>query len=563
MDHGIMLEYQLPLTSKRLDCIICGKDAAGKENAIIIELKQWDKCESSAGENLVSTWVGGAKRDVPHPSAQVRQYKMYLQDTHTAFNSTDAVGLSSCAYLHNYNYYKSDVIFSDKYREILDDSPTFTGDDVPKLKEFLIKKIGKGEGAAPLAKIENSKYRPSKKLMDHVGSIIKGKSEYILLDEQLVVYDNVLACAKNGHIDKQKACMIIKGGPGTGKSVIAINLMADLLLKEYNAQYATGSKSFTETLRKIIGPRGAVQFKYFNSYGEAEPDSVDVLICDEAHRLRKNSFSRFTPKEKRTDQPQIGELLNAAKVAVFFIDDDQVVRPDEVGSSSYIKEYAQKTGCKIYEYELEAQFRCNGSSAFVNWVNNTLGIKRTANVIWDMHEEFDFKVFDSPEALEKAILEKSKTNSARLTAGFCWEWSYPREDGTLIDDVVIGDFKRPWDAKHDAKKLAPGIPTASLWAYDPNGLGQVGCVYTAQGFEFDYVGVIFGLDLRYNPKEAKLEGYKEHSHDSTVKRSGDKFVELVKNTYRVLLTRGMKGCYVYFMDKDTENFFRSRIENKK
>jgi len=246
---------------------------------------------------------------------------------------------------------------------------------------------------------------------------------------------------------------------------------------------------------------------------------------------------------------------------VFFIDDNQVVRPNEIGSVEYLKRYAEKYNCKVFEYELEAQFRCNGSDAFVNWVNNTLGIKRTANVIWEQHEEFDFRILSSPEELERAIREKvAQGFTGRLTAGFCWDWSMPDEHGNLKEDVVIGDFKRPWNARPEAKRLAKGIPPASLWAYDPNGINQVGCIYTAQGFEFDYAGVIFGLDLRYDFDKQKWVGDKTQSADTVVKRSKEKFTDLVKNTYRVLLSRGMKGCYVYFMDKDTERFFKSRIE---
>ena len=487
---------------------------------------------------------------------------MYLEDTHTAFYADQhPVLLNACTYLHNYSCDQADEIFAKKFEQALGLYPLFTGDDAERLKSHLVSKLERGRGLEVLKRVEESKYRPSKKLMDHVGNIIKGKSEYVLLDEQLIVYDAVLSQAKKGFHDKKKAAILVKGGPGTGKSVIAINLMADLLLKGHNAHYATGSKAFTETLRKIIGARGAVQFKYFNSYSNAERDVVDILIADESHRIRETSHSRFTPREERTNLAQIEELLKAARVGVFFIDDHQVVRPNEIGSVEYIKSKASEVGATITEYELEAQFRCNGSDAFVNWVNNTLGVKRTANVIWDQHEEFDFKIFSTPLELEQAIRHRvSERHTGRVTAGFCWKWSLPNSDGTLKEDVVIGNYRRPWDAKHEAKKLAAGIPKASLWAYDPNGINQVGCVYTAQGFEFDYVGVIWGPDLIYDFDSQAWKGIREKSQDSVVKRSKDRFVDLVKNTYRVLLSRGMKGCYVYFMDKDTERFVKSRIE---
>lgn len=560
-DQGIILEYQLPLTSKRLDCLICGRDAAAKDNAVIIELKQWDKCEEASGENEVLTWVGG-KREMLHPSVQVGRYKMYLEDTHTAFYAgANPVILNACTYLHNYNYYSDDVLLSGKFKTALENYPLFTADDVNRLKNYLAVKLERGNGIDVLRRIEESRYRPSKKLMDHVGNIIKGKSEYVLLDEQQIVYDKVLSCSKEGFHDKQKTVIVIRGGPGTGKSVIAINLMADLLLRGFNAQYATGSRAFTETLRRIIGSRGAAQFKYFNSYSEAENNVIDVLIADEAHRLRETSSSRFTPKNKRLGIPQVEELINASKVVAFFIDDDQIVRPGEIGSVQHIKEHALRRNCRIFEYELEAQFRCNGSDAFVNWVNNTLGIKRTANVIWDQHEGFDFRIFDNPKELENAIRDKVRSGyTGRVTAGFCWDWSNPNPDGTLKDDVVIGDYRRPWNAKPESRILAPGIPKSNLWAYDTNGIDQIGCVYTAQGFEFDYVGVIFGNDLLYDFDEQTWKGHPENSADNVVRRPKDRFADLVKNTYRVLLSRGMKGCYVYFMDRDTERFFKSRIE---
>lgn len=560
-DHGVLLEYQLPLTSKRLDCMVCGRDGKERPNAVIVELKQWERAQESVGDKMVLTWVGGAVREVLHPSAQVGQYQMYLEDTHTAFHEGPTpIRLGSCAYLHNYLPEDEDPLLSDVFRPLMDRFPVFTGDDVPRLKDFLVGRLEAGQGLDVLRRVEESRYRPSKKLMEHVAEVIRGKDEYVLLDEQLVVYEKVLRWAREGFHDRRKTVLIIKGGPGTGKSVIAINLMADLLRRQYNAHYATGSRAFTETLRKAIGARSSPQFRYFNSYSDAEADSVDVLICDEAHRIRRQSWSRFTPKSKRSGTSQIDELLRASRVSAFFIDDHQVVRPGEIGSTAYIREHAEEARCRVFEHELEVQFRCAGSEAFVNWISNTLGITRTANVLWEGDENFDFRIVGSPQELEDEIRKRVDQGfTGRLTAGFCWPWSKPRKDGSLVEDVVVGDFQRPWNAKPDAGRLAPGIPKAFLWAYDPNGFGQVGCVYTAQGFEFDYVGVIWGPDLTYDLDAQRWVGHKEQSHDTVVKRSGERFVDLVKNTYRVLLSRGLKGCYIHFMDRDTERFVRSRM----
>jgi len=560
--HGVLLEYELPLTSKRLDCMVTGIDAAGCDQAAIIELKQWEKCREADAERVV-TFVAGANRDVLHPSVQVGQYMAYLADYQPVFfEGPSPVGLRACSYLHNYYPAPDDALFASQYAAYVAKCPVFTADDVSQLTGFLRETLVRGDDQHTLRRILDGKFRPSKKLLDHVGEILDGRPEYVLLDEQLVAFERVMAAARAGFVHRQKAAIIVRGGPGTGKSVIALNLLSALSREGLNAHYVTGSRAFTETLRRIVGPRAKVQVRYFNSYTQAEFNEVDVLLCDESHRIRETSNSRFTRANKRSARLQIDELLSAGKVLVFFVDDRQVVRPGEIGSAAIIKQAAAAHGALVHDYKLEAQFRCAGSSGFVNWVENTLGIEQTANVLWGKNEAFDFRIVSSPQELESRIRSRlEEGNTARMVAGFCWEWSDPRPDGTLFEDVVIGEFRRPWNAKSGAGHLSREVPRESLWAYDPRGVNQIGCIYTAQGFEFDYVGVIFGPDLVYRHGTGWV-GQREHSHDSVVKRSGDDFVRLVKNVYRVLLSRAMKGCYVYFMDKETEHFFRSRMEEE-
>lgn len=312
-DHGIILEYQLPMSSKRLDCLVCGRDTESRDNAVIIELKQWEKSSESDGDNEVQTWVGGRLRDILHPSVQVGQYKAYLRDYHSAFyDEVDPVMLNACAYLHNYPLARDDAVFATKFNEVMEKNPMFTKDDVVKLKDFLVKNLNSGEGIEVLRRIEKSSYRPSKQLMEHVAGMIHGNPEYTLLDEQLVVYDKVLSSAREGFSNGKKTVIIVKGGPGTGKSVIAINLMADLSSMKYNTHYATGSRAFTSTLREILGKRTTSQLRFFNDYVRAEEANVvDVLIADEAHRLWHKDMSRFTPKKYRSDTPIIDHMIRA------------------------------------------------------------------------------------------------------------------------------------------------------------------------------------------------------------------------------------------------------------
>jgi uncharacterized protein len=561
-DHGILLEYQLPLSSRRIDCMVCGRDDVKNDQAVIVELKQWERCEPAEPAKLLRSWVGGRQRDVLHPSVQVGQYRQYLEDTHTAFHEGPRpIGLSACSYLHNYLIGETDPILATKFADAIRANPLFDSDGAEALGGYLSERLAQGDGRPVLRRVEDSPYRPSRKLMDYVAATISEQSPWILLDEQLVIFEKIRSTVHSGLFGRRKQVVIVRSGPRTGKSVLAINLMADLLRDGRSAHYATGSKAFTETLWDIVGSRSRATFKYFNSYARAQFNEVDVLICDESHRIRETSSGRFQRKELRSTKAQIREILDAAKVAVFFIDDRQIVRPNEIGSTTHIRQHAEAVRAEISEYELEVQFRCAGSDGFVNWIDNTLGIRRTANVLWDGTDGFDLRILGSPEALEATIRQRARDGfTARVAAGFCWRWSEPLSDGTLVDDVVIGNYRRPWDAKPGNWRLASGIPPASLWATDPNGLNQIGCVYNIQGFELDYIGVIWGKDLRYDFDRQSWIGDKTHSADSVVKRSKDKFVDLIKNTYRVLLSRGMKGCYVYFMDKDTERYVRSRIE---
>lgn len=569
LDHGVLLEYQLPLTSKRLDCLICGYDANQKSQAVIIELKQWSDSQPSAGTNEVVTWLGGQLSDVLHPSAQVGQYSQYLSDVHTAFNDTEAaIGLHACAYLHNYTFQTTDALLEPKFTELLSSYPVYGAQQSVDLGNYLRERLAGGNGQPVLQRIDAGRYRPSKKLLEHVDNIMRQKSSYVLLDDQLLVYDRVRTAVLDAHEKQVKTAILVKGGPGTGKSVIALHLLHDLLRREVKSHYATGSKAFTENLRSQFGSRSNGFFTYFNAYGHAIPNSLDVVICDEAHRIRSSSNSRFTRPEQRSDLPQVEELLQVAWVSVFFIDDYQRVRPGEIGSYNTLKQAAEQQGVTVAEFKLEAQFRCAGSSGFINWLDNTLGIQRTANVLWSMSQGYDFQIISSPVRIEEMLDQRRQQgHTARMVAGFCWQWSDPLPDGQLVENIIIEtdefSYYRPWNAKDNAGRLAPGIPKTSLWATAPGGINQVGCIYTAQGFEFDYVGVIVGNDLVYRQQQGGWIAQGSASSDTAINNyrvRPQEQLEFLQNTYKVLMTRGTQGCYVFFQDEETGRFFQSRME---
>lgn len=563
-DQGILLEYQLPLSSRRLDCMVTGYGPDDDAHSVIVELKQWSDAEPSNADDCVTTWVAGSKKDILHPSRQVGQYEEYLRDMHTVFSQGE-VNLRSCAFLHNLSYSADNEIYAPRHSEVLSRYPAFAGDQQGQLVEFLKAHLSAGRGEDVLDRVLRSRYAPSKKLLEHTSKVVSDQRSYVLLDSQQVVFAKVLAevreAAKASKI--KKTVVLVHGGPGTGKSVIALHLLGRLSGDGFNVMHLTGSKAFTENMRKLVGTRAASQFGYFNinKEGKLPPNQFDALVLDEAHRIRENSRDRFMKAVAWSGLAQIDELVNSARVSVFFIDDRQIVRPGEVGSSDLIRCAAQRAGANLLEYELDAQFRCSGSDGFINWIDNTLGIRETANPLWKRDDPYEFRIVDSVQELEAAIRAKNNGDqTARLAAGFCWPWSDPDGDGNLVADVKVGDWSMPWNAKPDGKRLAAGIPKSNFWASHPGGIDQVGCVYTAQGFEFDYVGIIFGLDLRYDLDGQVWVGDRAKSHDTVVKRSGDRFVDLVKNTYRVLFTRGIKGCYVYFMDDDTRRFFQTRMK---
>lgn len=563
LDHGVLLEYQLPLSSRRLDCMVTGHSDGGQPYSVIVELKQWSDVEESNAEDCVTTWVAGSKKDILHPSRQVGQYEEYLRDMHSVFVRGE-VGLRSCAFLHNLTYSAKNEIYAPRHAHVLKQYPAFSGDQQGELITYMGDHLRSGGGEKVLDEVLKSKFAPSKKLLEHTSQVVQDQKAYVLLDSQQVVFAKVLAEAREGAKASKlkKTVVLVHGGPGTGKSVIALHLLGRLSGEGLNVMHLTGSKAFTENMRKVVGPRASAQFGYFNvnKKGELPPNQFDALVLDEAHRIRESSKDRFTRPDDWSGLPQIDELVHIARVSVFFIDDRQIVRPGEVGSSDLIREAAKRAGAKLFEYELDAQFRCSGSDGFINWVDNTLDVRRTANVLWKQTDPYEFRIVSSVQELEAKIREKAAAGSARLVAGFCWPWSNPTSDGSLPADVQVGDWAMPWNAKPDAGRLGKGIPKSNFWASDPGGLNQVGCVYTAQGFEFDYVGIIFGLDLRYDWDNNEWVGDKKHSQDTVVKRSKEQFLDLVKNTYRVLFTRGIKGCYVHFMDEGTRKFFQSRLE---
>ena len=388
---------------------------------------------------------------------------------------------------------------------------------------------------------------------------------FVLLDEQRDAFNYVLHAVERARRANDKTTVIISGGPGSGKSVIALSLLGELSRQGRTVMHATGSRSFTQTLRKVAGsraPQVRKMFQYFNSFMGAEANSLDALILDEAHRIRETSVNRWTKAEFRSGRPQIDELIAAARVPVFLLDEFQVVRPGEQGTVDDIEKNAEARGIQVVKISLDAQFRCGGSEEYLLWVKRLLGLMPGGAIEWIGDPHFDVEVVDSPAEMEASLATRIADGySGRIAAGYCWPWSAPRPGGTLVRDVQIGGWSRPWNLK--GERSVGGAPAAALWATDPAGFDQVGCVYTAQGFEYDYAGVIIGPDLVWRENGWIMIRAANKDPDFRNRKTVDDVQadRLIRNVYKVLLTRGMRGVAIHSVDRQTNDRLRELTSN--
>lgn len=557
----VLVEYQLPLTSKRVDAVLAGvHPKTGLPSYVIVELKQWHEADLFEGNRSLVHIGAYGDRPIQHPLEQAAGYRQYMLDFLPGLKDRQD-SLWSVAYLHN----ATDFSVAD-LREFPEDLHLrmFTGEKRSDFHEYLLELLDPSvSGAKAADQLMGLAAGPSKQLLSVAADEIQKREQFVLLGEQKLAFDLVLHEVNKAHRADHKSVIVISGGPGSGKSVIALSLMGELARQERSVLHATGSRSFTQTLRTVAGKgstRVKSMFKYFNSFMEAEPNSLDVLILDEAHRIRETSANRYTKAHLRKGRPQLDELISAARVPVFLLDQFQVVRPGELGSVEEIEAFAKARGLAVHEISLDDQFRCGGSASFIHWVECLLSLNGTEPIDWEPDERFSVDVCGSPaELLSRLAVHRDAGFGARVTAGYCWSWSEPNDDGTLIADVKIGDWSMPWNLKGD--RAVGGAPPSALWATDPAGFGQVGCVYTAQGFEYDWNGVIFGPDLvwRTDHWEMIRAENKDPDFRSLKSVSPEEFDRLIKNVYKVLLTRGMLGTYIYSVDPETQQFLHQRV----
>ena len=560
-ESGIAIEYNLPNTAKRVDFLISGYDSKQLPNVVIIELKQWEKLNKVEGlDGLVETFTGGANRRVVHPSYQAWSYAEMIKDYNEYAQIAD-IKLWPCAYLHNYLREEDDPLDDEIYKDYLNDAPAFTKGDVRKLRAYIKEVVKEGDNNEILYEIDNGRIKPSKSLQDAIVGMLESNPEFNLIDDQKVVFERIMELSRKCENDGKKRVLIARGGPGTGKTVIAINLLARLTQEGVFAQYC--SKNSAPRLvyaKKLKGHRTKSSidnmFKGSGSYVDAPKDAVGAILADEAHRLNEKSGLYGNQGVN-----QIHEIIRAARLSVFFIDESQRVTVKDIGSVDEIKRWATFNNAEVFEDELSSQFRCNGSDGYLAWLDDVLEIRETANYNLEA-PNYEFMVFDSPEEMRNRVVERNQSsNKARILAGYCWNWPKAGRSDTNTHEIKIGDFEISWN-----------LDGGESFAISPTSINEAGCIHTTQGLEFEYVGVIIGDDLRYEDGALVTDFKKRAKTDQSIKglkkMEGDdperahRFADqIIKNTYRTLMTRGMKGCYVYATDKGLRDYLKNRVKS--
>lgn len=556
-DCQVAIEYRIPLTSKRVDFLISGIDEHNHNNVVIIELKQWETCGKTSRPDIVTTFTGGANRAVVHPSYQAYSYAKTIE----SFNESVVqygISLHPCAYLHNYKESNRGNIDCALYKEALEMAPVFLENDTKELSQFISKFVRKKSDMDLLYLIEDGRLKPAKSLQDALGSMLKGNREFYLIDEQKVAFETIRKLVHNSlkKGNSSKYTIIVEGGPGTGKSVVAIQLLCDLIQSGYTANYVTKNAAprnvYFEQLRRDAYKQGYIKslFKGSGSYIDTAKDVFDCLIVDEAHRLQMKSGIY-----QNLGKCQTREIIHSSRVSVFFIDEDQIVTTSDVGSVELIKECAEKENSILYygsDINLVSQFRCNGSDGYLAFLDNILGIRKTANT--EINMDYDIRIFDSPVKMRETLREKNKySNKSRMIAGYCYDW-ISNKDRNQYDIILPDGFIAQWN-----------FSDTNTWAIDEDSFDQVGCIHTSQGLEFDYVGVIIGKDLIYKDgkvctnylarakTDSSLRGIKKNRNYALADR-------IIRNTYRTILSRGQKGCYIYCEDKELSEYIRSCLK---
>ena len=580
-DAGVGIEYRPRFGGDRIDFLIYGLDKMGQRNVVVVELKQWSDVFTSGKPNHVfANTHGGVKEDHCHPSIQAANYLNILRNFNAYIQDND-IGLHACSYAHNMPS-KNLILVDEKRYPVVLTSPAFLRDDVAKLVSFLEKFVSKASLKEDiLYEIDHSEIKPSIHLSETLAKALNGEPYFSCDKYQENAVSEILFQVKDALEYNERRVIIVKGAPGTGKSVVAMNALGQLIHpkkgKGYNACYVVVNSAIkTLFLKKLINgnyKKGFLKelFKYPTALKNAPGCSYDCGIFDESHRLMDNKPGVGLKKGYHLFK----DLMNACRVSVFFVDGDQRVTAYDYGVEDNIRKVAKELKIRVIagpELELLGQYRCLGGDEYIDFVHTALGYK-SGRTTFDIGQ-YDFEVVDSPKELFDWIHQKDKefqainvkarnvlvpsevSGECRVVAGYTHNWVSKKQ----LRSSAIYDFEYPDGTKKKWNLRNSEVGADYSWLDDPSSVDEIGCIHTCQGLDLNYCGVIIGKDLTYKNGQLHFDKKKNAKTDtaSKIRLSPDDLAKtLIRNTYNVLLTRGMKGTHVYCEDPQLAKYLRS------
>lgn len=344
---------------------------------------------------------------------------------------------------------------------------------------------------------------------------------------------------------------IVNGKPGTGKTILATYLFKYLKEKDETKDMKIGlvvpMTSLRKTIAKVFSKIKGLKSNMVIGPNDVAHGNYDLLIIDEAHRLQRRqgivNYSAFDNLNNffglGNEGTQLDWIMKSSKHQIFFYDENQSIKPADIRPEDFIKLNAKK-------YELNSQMRVEAGEEYIKFIEDIFDLKIPIKTTF---ENYDFKIFDNAEEMVKAIKTKDEQHKlARVVAGYAWPWHTAH--GTRDYDIEIGDLKLIWNS------------IAQDWVNSPNAINEVGCIHTVQGYDLNYVGVIIGPEFSYDPENKKFKVDKEKYFD-TNGRNGitdpNELERYVINIYKTLLTRGIKGTYLYVCDENLRKYFKDKI----
>lgn len=573
---GVAVEYRAPGCAGRIDMALSGRGADGRRKLLFIELKQWTGLHMSAERDGYILDGDDEYHLRDHPSKQVYQYREWVRMSTP--EEDRAFDLEGCAYLHNYEAARQDDLRVEEYREYRDACPMFYKADREALISYLCRCFSEGDGGEGIEYLEGHCTGSSVEMRNWINDIVREAGDHPLSPEQQNIADRISAVVDKSVEDHEKYTVIVKGGPGTGKSVVAIKS----LFMNYRKANVRGRCLY---LSKNAAPRdvfmGAFQYgsqqynmlrNIMNDSGffarEAVAASV-LTVVDESQRVMDSTNGRGRNGQWHvySNDNQIDNIVEHAGVSVFFIDEKQTVSLADAGTVDKIRAASRRYHSHLIELpELKAQFRCGGSTEYVEWVDSVLGVTDGGRGI---HSDYDIEVVQDFAAFLQKMRGLNTDNNARIVAGYCWPWTSKTDVTGRLTDISIGGVNLRWnnDTWLGGRKR--------VWALEESAFEQVGCIHTCQGLEFDYIGVIIGEDLRYENGRLITNHTKKAEDDFTtnsrvrsnyLRANGNdtrklerELDRIIRNTYRILLTRGMKGCRIYCVDPALGEYMKQRV----